>query len=313
MTELINLSFTVSPAEAGQRIDKILVAHTATLFTRSQLQLLIKDGHVLVNGQPAKPGWRMKSGETVTLTAPAYESAEQIIPIEIPLDVLYEDASIAVINKPAGMVVHPGAGDEQGTLAHAILARYPEIGEMRYAPKRRGIVHRLDKETSGVILIARTEASLHNLTAQFQMRTVEKQYIALLERRPKTDRGRIDLPLARDPINRKKMSVQRAGRPAVSEFFIEKVFDDGYTLVRINLFTGRTHQIRVHMAYIGSPIVGDRLYGLRRQRLGLNRQFLHASSLAFDHPNTGERMRFEAPLPDVLSAALSSLETSASE
>lgn len=306
MAEPTNLSFTVAPAEAGERIDKLLVAH-ASKFTRSQLQSLVKDGHVLVDGQPAKPGWRMKGGETVTLNAPAYEPVEKIAPAEIPLNILFEDATIAVINKPAGMVVHPGAGDEQGTLAHAILARYPEIGEMRYAPKRRGIVHRLDKDTSGVILVARNEQAMHNLAAQFQKRTVEKQYLALLERHPKTDRGRINLPIARDPADRKKMSVQRDGRPAISEFFIEKTFDGGYTLVRVNLLTGRTHQIRVHMAYIGAPIAGDRLYGLRRQRLGLNRQFLHAASLAFDHPVTGERMRFEAPLADELMAVLRDL------
>jgi 23S rRNA pseudouridine1911/1915/1917 synthase len=211
-----------------------------------------------------------------------------------------------VINKPAGLIVHPGSGNETGTLVNALLARYPQIIEMNYAPKRRGIVHRLDKDTSGLILVAKNSIAMTRLTAQFQHRTVEKTYIALLERMPKTSTGRIEVPIARDPVRRKKMAVSREGRPAVTEFTVVERFNDGRVLVRVKPLTGRTHQIRVHMAFIGCPIVGDDLYGYRKQRL-LDRQFLHASRLCFDHPRTGERLCFEVPLPDDLEAVLSTL------
>jgi 23S rRNA pseudouridine1911/1915/1917 synthase len=205
------------------------------------------------------------------------------------------------------MVVHPGAGGETGTLVNAILARYPEIGSMSYAARRRGIVHRLDKDTSGVILIARNDLALRRLVVQFQRRTVDKRYIALLERPPKTSTGRINVPIDRDPVQRKKMSVQRSGHSAVTEFAIAEQFDGGFTLVNLKILTGRTHQIRVHMAFINCPIVGDRIYGFRKQRLPLRRQFLHAAALAFDHPTTGQRLQFESPLPADLQSILDGL------
>ncbi len=210
-----------------------------------------------------------------------------------------------MIDKPAGLVVHPGAGNPSGTLVNAILARYPEIADMNYAPQRRGIVHRLDKDTSGLILVARNAPTLHRLMRQFQKRTVEKTYVALLERAPKTPTGRIDMPIGRDPANRRKMAVLRSGRPAISEFTVVERFADGKALVHVKLLTGRTHQIRVHMAFLGCPIVGDVLYGYRRQTLP--RQFLHAWRLCFDHPRTGERLCFESPLPPRLEAALADL------
>ncbi len=206
-------------------------------------------------------------------------------------------------------MVHPGAGVEQGTLVNAILSRYPDIERMNYAPERRGIVHRLDKDTSGLLVIARKGQILQRLSTQFQKRTVEKRYLALLEKAPPTPVGRITAPIGRDPSDRRKMAVLRSGRPAESEYRCIEYFNDGRVLVEVHLLTGRTHQIRVHMAFIGTPIVGDRVYGRRNQSLPLSRQFLHAFKLCFDHPRTGERLCFESPLPIELEQVVEKLRT----
>lgn len=300
MTEQFEFSAT-----AGERLDKLIVAEVGERLSRSQIQALIRDGQVRVNGEAAKPGWRLKGGEQVVITVPPAPPEEKPIEPElIPLVVVYEDEDLAVIDKPAGLIVHPGVHQERSTLVHAILARYPEIGQMSYAPQRRGIVHRLDKETSGLILIARNEVTLRKLMLQFQERTVEKIYLTLVEKPPKTPTGRISAPIERDPINRKRMAVSRDGKPAISEFSVIERFVSGQVLVRVKLLTGRTHQIRVHMAFVGSPVVGDLIYGYRRQRLPLRGQFLHAAHLCFDHPRTGERLCFDAPLPARLEAIL---------
>ena len=305
MSEIETHEFIVP--QAGERLDKVLVTQLGDRLTRSQIQQLIKDGQVIVNGKAIKPGIRLKGGETIRVSIPPPVPDTTIIPEPIDLTVLYEDQDLAVIDKPAGLIVHPGVGNEGGTLVHAILARYPEIAEINIAPKRRGIVHRLDKDTSGLVLIARNSTAMHRLMKQFADRSVEKQYVTLVERPPKTATGRIDVPIGRDTRDRKKMAVTRDGRPAVTEFVIVESFSDGQTLVRIRLLTGRTHQIRVHMAYIGAPVVGDRTYGYRKQRISLKGQFLHASTLAFTHPRTGERMTFESPLPPRLKHVLDAL------
>lgn len=299
-------------ASTGERLDQLVTERLSGQFTRSQVQGLIKAGHVTVNGKALKAGVKMKGGEQVTvIVPPAPEASEETAAPEIiALDVLYEDEDFAVINKPAGMVVHPGAGNRAHTLVNAILARYPEIAEMHYAPSRRGIVHRLDKETSGVILVARTAWALQALMAQFQKRTVEKTYVALAEKAPKTLTGRIDAPIARDPAQRKRMIVQHGGRPSVTEFRVIEAFTDGSALVELRPFTGRTHQIRVHMAFIGAPLVDDSTYGLRKGKRGVGRQFLHALRLCFDHPRTGERLCFEAPLAPDLAAYLDEIRGS---
>ncbi len=307
MQKNTHVKFTVEPAKSGERLDKVIINHVGDAFSRSQIQALIKAGVVQVDGETAKAGWRLKGGEKIEFTVTTQEQTEVIEPEPIPLDIIYEDESLAVINKPAGLVVHPGTGGEKGTLAHAILARYPEISLMNYAPQRRGIVHRLDKDTSGLILVARTERALRKLLAQFQQRTVDKTYVALCEKAPATMVGRVDAPIARDTLNRKKMVVRRDGRPAVSEFQVIERFKDGRALVSVNLLTGRTHQIRVHMAFINAPLVGDLVYGHRKQRLPLRRQFLHATKLCFDHPVTQERVCFESPLPENLSQILADL------
>jgi 23S rRNA pseudouridine1911/1915/1917 synthase len=297
-------------AQRGERLDKIVVAQLGDALTRSQIQALIKGGEVTVNGKIEKPGVKLKGGELIRVIVPPLVQDETVEPEPIELDVIYEDDDLAVINKRAGLVVHPGTGNPKGTLVNAILARYPQIAEMNYHPNRRGIVHRLDKETSGLILIAKKANTLHKMMQQFQARTVEKVYLTLVEKLPKTPTGRIDLPIARDPKDRKKMSVQLAGRPALSEFAVLETFENGQTLVQIRLLTGRTHQIRVHMAYIGAPVVGDRVYGYRKQRISLKGQFLHAAKLCFDHPRTGERLCFESPLPPHLEAVLANLRKS---
>ncbi len=302
-----HLEFTAD--SPGERLDKIIAAHVGERLTRTQVQTLIHDGLVTVNGAAVKAGVKLKGGERITVEVPPPREDKTVEPEPIDLKIVYEDDDLAVIDKPAGLVVHPGAGNEHGTLVNAILARWPQIAQMNYAPKRRGIVHRLDKDTSGLILIAKNAPTLHRLMGQFQKRTVEKEYIALAERAPKTPTGRIEVPIGRDPANRRKMAPQREGRPAISEFTVTERFPDGRALIRVKLLTGRTHQVRVHLAFLGAPLVGDGLYGHRHQPL-MHGQFLHAARLCFDHPRTGERMCFESPLPPRLEAVLADLRKS---
>lgn len=294
---------------SGERLDKIIVAHLGERVSRAQIQTLIKEGWVTVNGTPVKAGIKLKGGEQIRLSIPPREATNTVQPEAIALSILYEDDHLAVIDKPAGMTVHPGVGNESGTLVAALIARWPEIAQMNIAEKRAGIVHRLDKDTSGLIVIARADSIRRKLAAQFQERTVEKMYLALLERTPKTRTGRIEAPIARDPNQRKRMAVVREGKPAVTEFeVIDDDFREGQALVKVQLFTGRTHQIRVHMAFIGCPIVGDSVYGFRKQRVGLKRHFLHAARLCFNHPHTGQRLCFDSPLPAGLQNTLDKLK-----
>jgi 23S rRNA pseudouridine1911/1915/1917 synthase len=295
--EIEIMEFTVQ--QAGERLDKILVARLGD-FSRSQIQEMIGNGLVTVDGQTAKAGHKMKGGERVIVEIPA-EEEPVIEPEEIPLTIVYDDEDIVVIEKTADMVVHPGVGQRSGTLVNALLARYPQIIDMQDDPRadnRMGIVHRLDKDTSGLIVAAKHIIALENLMEQFKQRTVEKVYIAMLERKPKTTSGIIDAPMGRDPKQRKRMAVVKDGKNALTEYeVIDENFRDGRCLARIKIHTGRTHQIRVHMAFIGCPIVGDTVYGYNKQRLGMKRNFLHASELAFDHPTTGERLHFKSELP----------------
>ncbi len=299
----------LSADEPGQRLDKFLLAQLPG-YSRAQAQALIRSGFVLVDGAARKTGYKFKGGEQVQVRIPAREE-RSVEPEDIPLDIVYEDAQLAVINKAAGMVVHPGLGNESGTLVNALLARYPELADMMDDPQtqdRLGIVHRLDRGTSGLLVIARDKPTLLALMRQFQERSVDKVYLALLERRPKSNTGLIDAPIARDPRQRKRMAVQRSGKPAQTEF---EVLDDDFqgdrALVRLKLLTGRTHQIRVHLAFIGCPLVGDTVYGRRKQRVRLKRQFLHAHELAFEHPLSGERLDFVSELPVGLRAVMDKL------
>jgi len=263
---------------------------------------------VTVGGKSVKAGVKLRGGETITVTLREEPAATVIIPEDIPLAVIYEDDTLAVIDKPAGLVTHPGVGNESGTLVHALLARWPQIVKMNDADQRMGIVHRLDKDTSGLVVIAKNEDALRQLMRQFQQRKVEKTYLALVERTPKTRFGRIDAPIGRDPHQRKKMTVISTGKTAVTEFTIlDDHFRDAAALVEFHPLTGRTHQIRVHAAFIGCPVVGDRVYGFRKQRVKMHRIFLHAAKLTFNHPVTGERMSFESPLPSPLADILAQL------
>jgi 23S rRNA pseudouridine1911/1915/1917 synthase len=295
----------------NERLDVLLVRQVSDDgLSRAQFQQLIHEGKVTVNGKTAKPSLKLKGGEQIAVALPSAPQNDTVAPEAMPLHIVYEDSDLAVIDKPAGLVVHPGDGNERGTLVNALLARYPEIAQIPYDARRRGIVHRLDKDTSGLLVIARNAAAQLNLTAQFSARTVQKTYRALVENAPKTPTGRIDAPIARDPVQRKRMAVMRAGKSAITEYrVIDADFPDGQALLEVNLLTGRTHQIRVHLAFIGCPIVGDAVYGLRKQRVKLKRHFLHAAKLAFDHPAGGERLSFESPLPDELQNVLMELKT----
>jgi 23S rRNA pseudouridine1911/1915/1917 synthase len=301
------LEFTAE--QSSERLDKVIMAHVGDRLSRAQVQTLIEDGMVLVNDRALKPGAKLKGGELIRLTITTRDEPEKVQPEDITLNVLYEDDDLAVIDKPAGMVVHPGDLNETGTLVSAALNRWPQIAAMNIEEKRAGIVHRLDKDTSGLILIAKHDRARRNLMEQFQNRSVEKIYTALLDKRPQTLTGRIEAPIGRDPKQRKRMAVLREGKPAITEFTIlDDQFAGDYALVKVRLLTGRTHQIRVHMAFIDCPIVGDQVYGFRKQRVGLKRQFLHASEISFDHPTSGERMHFESPLPVGLQNLLDKLK-----
>lgn len=295
----------------GERLDRALTAAVPEL-SRAQLQRLIKGGHVLVNGRAAKASLKLEGGEQVSLTLPP-PVATGLIPWDIPLDIRYEDDDILVINKPTDMVVHPSGGHEQDTLVNAVLAYcspLPVIG----SEKRPGIVHRLDKDTSGLIIVAKNERALRMMQAQFKKRTISKVYLALVEGQLQPPAAMIDAPIGRDPRNRKRMGVIPPGsapsltaRPSQTHYTTLVNYDD-YTLVECRPRTGRTHQIRVHLAYIGYPIVGDTIYGRRKRKLGLKRHFLHAAELTFKRPSDNQELTIRAELPPELQAALDNIK-----
>ncbi len=307
------MKFIVTAEEAGQRLDLFLVAQLPAL-SRSRIKLLMDQGRVEVDGAPRKNSHHVQANEVVSVEIP--EPLPPGVESEpIPLDVLYEDADVAVVNKPAGMIVHPGSGVGSGTLVAALLHRYGASGLSTVGgPLRLGIVHRLDKETSGAILIARTDAAHRKLVDDFRDRLVEKTYVTLLHGKMKGDAGTIELPVARDLNRRSRMTARRReGREARTDWRARLRFDN-FVLVEANLHTGRTHQIRVHFSALGCPVVGDTMYGAPRQeRVGsellppLHRNFLHAARLAFAHPHTGQRIEVRAPLPPELRGYLASL------
>ena len=284
--------------QRGERLDRFVV-RVLSDASRGDVQRWIKEGRVLVNDQPAKASLKLAAGNTVTLIRPP-RIETQIAPEQVALTVLYEDADLLVVDKPAGMVVHPAPGHVSGTLVNALLGRTPALAEVGGAA-RAGIVHRLDRETSGLILVAKTSAAYSSLQRQFKTRRVEKSYLALVEGVMDTPAGKIDAPIARDPAMRQRMAVlseTRGGKRALSGFRVlasyvsllsQQRFE--FSLLEVDLFTGRTHQIRVHIAFIKHPVVGDRIYGRRKQRIPSPRQFLHAQRLAFTHPRSGERKR----------------------
>jgi len=297
--------FQVPPGKAA-RLDKFLVSCLPDI-SRSRLQALIKDGFVSVQGNAVlKSGQIVEGPAEVQVRIPPPEPTH-LIPESIPLDILFENDDLLVINKPAGMVVHPAAGHGAGTLVHAALAHAPEM-EGIGGEQRPGVVHRLDKDTSGLILLAKNDRAHRFLQDQFRLRKVEKIYLALVDGKPPTPTGRIEAHIGRDLKQRKLMAITTPdkGREAVSEYRILEKFPQ-HTLVEVRPHTGRTHQIRLHMAFLGCPIVGDRLYARRHLILPLNRHFLHAARLTFRLPDSKEPRTFSAPLPDELEAILQQL------
>lgn len=290
--------------ELAGRIDKQLGHHFAQ-YSRSQLQRWIEDGNVQVNGQAVKPKYKLATGDVVTIE-PEKPKKIDLIPENIPLDIVYEDDDVIVVNKPQGMVVHPAPGHPDHTLVNALLYHSPLStinGEFR-----PGIVHRIDKDTSGLLMVAKNDMAHRSLAAQLKAKTNEREYVALVHGVIKEDRGTIDAPLGRSLKDRKKQAVVADGRHAVTHFKVLKRYRH-YTLVACRLETGRTHQIRVHMKYIGHPLAGDPLYGPRKTLPGKG-QYLHARLLGFKHPRTGKQLTFTAPLPPYFQQMLDKLDKS---
>ena len=284
------------------RIDKVLTSLEPEI-TRSQLKNLINDGHVTVNGQAVKPKYKVQAGDKISLVKPEPQSLE-LTPENIPLDIVYEDDDVIVVNKPQGMVVHPAPGHPNHTLVNALLYHSP-LSTIN-GTFRPGIVHRIDKDTSGLLMVAKNDLAHQSLAEQLRNKTNKREYLALVYGQIKEDEGTIDAPLGRNPQDRKKQAVVKGGRHAVTHFKVMKRYDN-FTLVKCILETGRTHQIRVHMKYIGHPLVGDPLYGPRKV-IGKNGQFLHAALLGFKHPRTGKEMVFKAPLPENFQKMLDKLD-----
>ncbi len=296
---------SVTEEASGKRVD-VFLAEVIPELTRSQAKKLIKEGLVKVDGQLVRPKYSVKPGQRIEVIIPPPEKLE-LVPEEVPFEILYEDEDLAVINKPPGIVVHPAAGHTRGTLVHGLLAKLKGLsgigGELR-----PGIVHRLDKDTSGLLVIAKNDLTHQALTKQFKAREVKKVYLALVHGVPRKKEGRIDLPIGRHPVHRKKMSTKaRVSREAVTLWRVIKTFKKA-ALIEAQPLTGRTHQIRVHLAAIGHPIVGDPLYGGQRpQGPKAPRQMLHAFKLSLTHPRSGKRLEFQAELPKDFKEVLNTL------
>ena len=293
--------------EGAIRLDKFL-AQAEPEISRVQFQQLIAEGGVCVNGQvQQKSSFRLEPGSLVAYSLPQHEEA-QLLHQAIAIDVIYVDENVIVVNKPAGMVVHPGAGNTQDTLVNAILHRWPEIARVGEA-ERPGIVHRLDKETSGVLILARNETAYNWLVRQFKSRKTKKTYLALVDGEMPTPTGRVEAAIGRDEKNRQRMAVAYGdkGKNAITEYHtLEKYVD--HTLLEVQPLTGRTHQIRVHMAFLGCPVTGDRIYGRRKRSLDIPRFFLHAHKLSIRLPGEEEPTEFTAPLAADLKEILTTLE-----
>jgi 23S rRNA pseudouridine1911/1915/1917 synthase len=308
------LTFSITEPEAGERLDTFLSARIEG-WSRARLQRLIEDGDVFVNAREAKPAYKLRAGDTIEIELTAAPAAE-FVPENIPIEVVHEDDDLIVVNKPAGIVVHPAAGLSSGTLANALAFHFQQLSSAGGAA-RPGIVHRLDKGTSGLLVVAKSETAHESLADQFRAREVFKSYLALVHGQVEKRTGEIDQPIARDPRNRTRMAIVRGGRAALSLYRIREAFGR-FTLLEVELKTGRTHQIRVHLAWLRHPVVGDEVYGggrdktvsdpqIRSAIAKLKRQFLHAAQLGFRHPRTKEQMLFRAPLPHELQKLLDSI------
>ena len=297
--------FTFS-ADAGYPRADIYLSGNMPDLTRSALKKIFENGGVKINGKAAKASQGIKCGDSVELTVPPAEEYS-VKPENIPLDIVYQDKDLAVINKPQGMTVHMGNGNKEGTLVNALLYNLDSLSGIN-GVIRPGIVHRIDKDTSGLLVVAKNDAAHLSLSTQIAEKTCRRTYIALLEGNLKEDSGTVTTYIGRDPKDRLKMAVAPAekGKLAITYFTVLKRYE-GYTLCRFDLKTGRTHQIRVHAKYLGHPVVGDPVYGIKKQKFALNGQLLHAARLEFVHPSTGRIMSFEAPLPDYFEGVLKKL------
>lgn len=298
------LHYEVTPQEAGRRLD-LFLAERKPYFTRSHLQKLVESGQVRVNERPAKAGQRLKAADQIVLEVPPPARLE-VLAENIPLDIIFEDEDILVVNKPRGMVVHPAVGNYSGTLVNALLAHCRDLAGINDV-LRPGIVHRLDKDTTGLLVVAKNDLAYQGLAVQIRTRTLKREYLALVEGNLAVDRGSVDAPIGRHTRHRQRMAVIKEGRPAITHFWVQKRFA-GYTYLTLRLETGRTHQIRVHMAYLGHPVVADPLYGKPKNPFGLTGQALHAAALGLIHPRTHHPLEFSAPLPADFAAALESLQ-----
>jgi 23S rRNA pseudouridine1911/1915/1917 synthase len=315
-----DLTLVIDEVDEGQRLDTFLGRQSADC-SRSHFKRLIQDEKVKVNGHIVKPGYEVKTGDRITVWLPRFKSEVNLVPERIPLEILWEDDDIVVLNKQAGIVVHPGAGHETGTLVHGLLAHCRRL-PVQGAPLRPGIVHRLDLDTSGVMVVAKSEVAYLRLIEQFKGRAVRKEYLALVFGRISERVGEVRTMIARHPVDRKRMAVvESRGRPAISLWERVAEWAREVSLLRVRIETGRTHQIRVHLSHINHPIVGDEAYGGGSRRIRqlkskelqdllsrVGRQMLHASYLAFDHPTAGNLLQFNASPPDDFRVLLENLD-----
>lgn len=288
--------------EETGRLDKVLT-ELLPKITRSHIQQWIKEGNVLVNGEQLKPNYKVQVGDDISIIEPELVSLE-VLAEDIPIEIVYQDEDVVVVNKAQGMVVHPSAGHQTGTLVNALMHHITDLSGIN-GTIRPGIVHRIDKDTSGLLMVAKNDVAHEKLAAQLKDKTSLREYIALVHGVIPHEKGTIDAPLGRSKIDRKKQDIVDGGREAVTHFTVLERFKD-FTLVSLKLETGRTHQIRVHMKYIGYPLAGDPIYGPRKTLEGKG-QFLHAQVLGFKHPTTEEFLTFEAPLPQLFEDTLKNL------
>ncbi len=288
-----------------KRIDSYIVDKNINL-SRTAIKRLLDEGKILVNGKKQKPSYKPEVGDIITIEIMKPKEVE-LKPQDIPIDIIYEDKDIIVVNKPKGMVVHPANGNPDGTLVNAILAKCKDSLSGIGGEIRPGIVHRLDKDTSGLLIIAKNDQAHINMSKQIQDRKVIKKYIALVKGVIGENTATIDMPIARSTKDRKKMAVDPKGKEAITHYKVLQRYDK-YTLLEIKIDTGRTHQIRVHMSYIGHPVVGDMQYSNGKNEFGIEGQMLHSKYLEFDHPITGKRLKLEAPLPEYFEQVLKELE-----
>jgi len=286
----------VGQGEEGQRIDKFVADRLEGSASRTQVQAWIRDGHVTVNGKPVKANYKVQIEDSVSVWVPPPQATD-VAPENIPLDIVYEDSDVIVVNKPRGMVVHPAPGHSSGTLVNALLYHCRDLSGLN-GIIRPGIVHRIDKDTSGLLMAAKNDHAHASLAAQLKEHSVTRKYVALVHGNLAHDAGTVDAPIGRDPKDRKLFAVTvRNGKRAITHFAVLERFGR-FTLLELKLETGRTHQIRVHMKYIGHPLVGDPVYGGKTRGIGIEGQALHAAVLGFRHPRSGERLEFSAPLPE---------------